>query len=68
MTIANIKRARTLAQRFAHSADAVLRDCTYGYEAFDKKKHEGLSTGKQTGALRRLSLDLTRALAEMRRP
>lgn len=68
MTVENIQRARALAQRFAHAADAVIRDCTYEYEMPDKRKRMSLSTGKQTGALRRASMDLTRALAEMRRP
>lgn len=68
MTIENIKRARALAQRFAHATDAVLKDCTYEYETLNKCKHTGLNTGKQTGALRRLSMELTRALAEMRKP
>lgn len=68
MTIENIQRARALAQRLAHAADDVLKNCTYEYETLDKRKHKGLSTGKQTAALRRLSMDLTRALAEMRKP
>ena len=41
----------------------------YEYEGCDGKKHIGFPLApKESGALRRISLDLTRALADMRRP
>lgn len=41
----------------------------YEYMGCDDKMHIGIPTApKESGALRRISLDLTRALADMRRP
>jgi hypothetical protein len=57
----NIKEAKRIAEVFVKQAKVVLADKSpYG---------EGIVSGtRHTGTLRRLSLDLTRALADMRRP
>ena len=62
MEIDRILEAQVLAQQFSKKADALIQET----------KTEGgkylLYGSKQSGALRRLSLDLTRKLAEMRNP
>jgi hypothetical protein len=69
----DVKAARDLAAAFVKASDELL---AAQYESWDYKtgnrtaeawKYTGLIAGKQTGAHRRLSLDLTRALAHMRR-
>ena len=60
----SIAIAATAAQRFLNAADA-LRQA----EAKDAVEHNGyVNCPRERGALRRASMDLTRALAEMRRP
>lgn len=56
----NIKAAMLLARAFERQAKRVLDDR-------DNEKRLILGT-RQSGTLRRLSLDLTRALTDMRRP
>lgn len=62
MTTEKIRDAVELARRFAREGDALIQ----------ATKAEGgkylLMGSKQSGQLRRHSLDLTRALAEMRKP
>ena len=69
MTVENIKKARAEVERFLVCVDKVLEESVSEYTGV---VHEGtwsvLDTGKNTGALRRASLDLTRSLAEMRKP
>lgn len=62
MNTHTIKQANQLAKSFAKQADYVLRNCLY--EIHDRTI---LERGKHTAALRRLSMDLTRALAELRK-
>lgn len=76
MTIQSIERAVQEAERFL----AAVRELKVGY--YDSAKNErgycewnerddvycNLATGKASGSVRRASLDLTRALAEMRKP
>lgn len=61
MTIENIKRAQAEAKRFLERVDDLI---------FQINEPIGLvwRPSKESGALRRASMDLTRALAEMRRP
>lgn len=62
MQVEQIRTAENLARKFAKDAGQLVAD----------SKTEGgkylLYGGKRSGALRRLSMDLTRALAEMRKP
>lgn len=64
MRYENIEKAKAEARRFLSTVDA--------YE--QRKKHDAYFAGvggssgfKESGAVRRASLDLTRALAEMRK-
>lgn len=60
MTIEAIRAAVEQARRFAREGDALIQAL---------KLHNSLLYGsKQTGQLRRHSMDLTRALSEMRKP
>ena len=54
------------AETFIKRAKAALAD-TVEFE-YQGKLISRMSIGKKSGALRRASLDLTRALADMRRP
>lgn len=65
MNINTVKSARTLAERFIRKADAILDNL--GGEDEPSENHWPITGTKETGALRRASLDLTRALAEMRK-
>lgn len=67
MTIENIKRAQAEAKRFLTYAKDVLENGTHE-STWQGKITQYLDHGKRTGALRRASMDLTRALAEMRKP
>jgi len=61
-----IRRAADEAQRFLRAVRALA-----AREAADKGAADNLRVGngiKESGAVRRASLDLTRALAEMRKP
>jgi len=65
MTNERIKAAEVIAMRFLTAIKAV--------EARKKSERDGgaylsLTGFKESGALRRASMDLTRALAEMRKP
>ena len=61
MNKAKIKTAKAAARKFLDCANAVEQE---------QQKDECLfiSGSKETGALRRASMDLTRALAELRKP
>jgi hypothetical protein len=63
VTIEQIDKTMNEARRFMELAADVLGNCTHRIG-----EHVYLDTGKKTGALRRASMDLTRALAEMRKP
>lgn len=65
MTVENIKRAQAEAKRFFECADAVLHFAVKSFP--DHPEYEWVESGKRSGALRRASMDLTRALAEMRK-
>lgn len=60
MTLDKVRTAEAEARRFLERAKA--------WRAAQGTPHGCTSTPKESGALRRASLDLTRALAEMRRP
>jgi hypothetical protein len=62
MTPKNIRATVAEARAFIKAAEAALKNVS---------KHgviEFLDTGKESGALRRQSMNLTRSLAEMRKP
>ncbi len=61
MTKEKIQKALEECQRFMVKASAALHD-------FDQNRCVAYSGSKATGACRRASMDLTRALAELRRP
>ncbi len=62
MTVKEIEKAVSEAQRFIDSAEcAVKHNVTYGGSSY-------ICYGKRSGALRRASMDLTRSLADMRKP
>ncbi len=60
MRLMEIKAARTAAKSFLELTEALLKE-TADNDGF-------MPTGKTSGATRRASMDLTRALAEMRKP
>lgn len=60
MTIENIKRAQAEARRFLDRVDDLM------FQVEEPTGH--VWSSKESGALRRASMDLTRALAEMRKP
>lgn len=62
MKHSEIQKAVAQAKRFLLAAKSV-KQTNYQGRNFD-----GIETGKESGALRRASMDLTRALAEMRKP
>lgn len=76
MNRADVKASRDLAAKYVEACDELL-GLEYATGDFDRDNHWVRRTepwrttdsiaGKQTGAHRRLSLDLTRALAHMRR-
>ncbi len=74
MNARTVREARLLAEEFARMAKAVEHDYKEqtdwrAKKGPDESWHDCPSVSpKRTGALRRRSLDLTRALAEMRRP
>lgn len=74
MTRLEIERTKNLAREFMDSCDAVIRamnegDYRHDGEDWKKVSVDRFNSGrKETGALRRKSLDLTRALADLRRP
>ena len=71
MENANIDRAIAEAKRFLERAKDLREATRYtngSYECEGKIHKTYPSAPKEHGALRRASLDLTRALAEMRRP
>jgi hypothetical protein len=59
MNLEKIKRVRALISQFQIRAAAV---------EIDEEIHGFITGTKATGALRRTSMELTRALAELRRP
>jgi hypothetical protein len=70
-----VRTARNEAQRFLAAADDLLMNGR-GYELGESARYvatDGAWSGgsddpKRSGAVRRASMDLTRALAEMRKP
>ncbi len=66
MTIENIKRAQTDAKRFLACAEDMLKNGVHEV-TWTGKTTRMLARGKRSSALRRASMDLTRALAEMRK-
>jgi hypothetical protein len=67
---AALARARLEAKRFRAAANKVT-DADNSLEPAESKHGEHVSmyvSPKDTGALRRASMDLTRALAELRKP
>ena len=64
-----INAAYREAQRFIRRCDTLF-ECLHKYEeGIDKAQNHYLYFGsKESGAVRRASMDLTRALAEMRKP
>jgi hypothetical protein len=60
-----IKAAMAEARAFLKRADAALKD-RYDYEV-QGSRLTGMNHGKASGALRRSSMELTRALSEMRK-
>lgn len=73
MRRADVEASRDLAKRYVKACDEILAMTTFYYDTADglTKRRPWTWTnsiaGKDTGAHRRLSLDLTRALAHMRR-
>jgi hypothetical protein len=65
MTPSSLRKAIRLAKRFVAVASKVE---TSSINMIDNKTHEYVVTGKLSGAAKRASMDLTRALAEMRKP
>lgn len=63
MRIERIRDSENLARKFARDSAAFV-EATKAEGA----KYLVITGSKQSGALRRLSLELTRALAEMRKP
>ncbi len=57
----SIERAKAEAKRFLMKADDVLARA-------EGDKYTFITGNRDTGALRRASLDMTRALADMRKP
>jgi hypothetical protein len=66
MNAENIKTAQRLAKEFAKLASDVLAT-ERTIQSRDGGAYKRIDSGKLTGALRRKSMDLTRALADMRR-
>jgi hypothetical protein len=60
MKIQNVQEAATLAARFIELAKLSMAE--------SDEKYYSIQASKISGALRRCSMDLTRALAEMRKP
>jgi hypothetical protein len=67
MTKERLVAARQEAERFLKRAEIAMTDQLQS-ESGQKYISSDLSPSKHTGALRRASMDLTRALAELRRP
>lgn len=71
MTFDKIGAARDAAERFIRLADAAVeraKSDDEAYAEFDFPKASGAQYTRESGAMRRASMDLTRALAEMRKP
>lgn len=62
MKYKDVQTAIAEAKRLINAAKKVKQ-----YE-YNGRKFDGVETGKESAALRRASMDLTRALAEMRKP
>lgn len=67
MTVENIRSCANAARYFLECVDLVLLNNVRPLKLGDVVG-EYLDYGKHTGKLRRASMDLTRALAEMRKP
>ena len=71
MTRTKVVQAVTEAERFIRKARALLASQSYVDKDVETCKHVAWDGGDQPmlqGAVRRASMDLTRALADMRRP
>lgn len=71
MTFDKIEAAKAEALRFVVAADLAVDRARRDDEAlaeFDFPRATAAQYTRESGALRRASLDLTRALAEMRKP
>lgn len=73
MNRCTVEAARTEAQRFIKRCDELLATQVGAYEPTTRSRvvrkwQHSTEAPKQTGAVRRASMDLTRALAEMRKP
>lgn len=64
MTLDKITKAQSLASAFIQAAKAVKEEA----DADGRLNGDCVYGSKRTGTLRRASMDLTRALAEMRKP
>jgi len=64
MTLGDIRDAKKEAERFIITVEKCLEDSVY----CDRNDQWHMSGTKHTAAVRRASMDLTRSLAEMRRP
>lgn len=62
MKYKTIQAAVAEAKRFIDAASNVKQS------EYNGKKFDGIDSNKESGALRRASMDLTRVLAEMRKP
>lgn len=62
MNVTEIRNAMSEAERFLDRAKDALNASICRYNP------NGIMPSKESGALRRASMDLTRALADMRRP
>ena len=60
MNIKEIRQAVAMAQRFIALSKEI--------KTTKSGEHEWIDAGKESGALRRASLNLTRQLAQMRKP
>jgi hypothetical protein len=71
MKLAQIRKAKLIAQAFVNRADKVMDEAAkreQGDEYSEPSFSEYAYPSKSTGALRRCSMELTRQLAEMRKP
>lgn len=64
MKIGNIRKAKNEAIKFIQLVEQVEK--TQDYRFMDD--NSSTTTSKETGALKRSSMDLTRSLAELRKP
>lgn len=69
MQVEKVQNAIKEAQRFIDAAEKCLAISSERAKEYGVSSHAyGVATSKESGALRRASMDLTRSLAEMRMP